>query len=143
MSAIGRAPTTVVSNSRAAPPGSVLASIRPSLTIATRVPASCASACAYAASSFVARYSVPTRVPSPYSSGTAATRNVTSSLRAMPSTLDPSFVIESVAGRPRGHRSPMRPAAASVFWRMSTSTMASDSMRAASFFSSLSMVASS
>ena len=34
---------------------------------------------------------------------------------------------DSATGRPRGKRSPIRPAAASVFWCMSTSTTASDS----------------
>ena len=88
-------------------------------------------------------YSVPIVTPSLTCSGTATTRNVDPFTRATPSNALPPLRLDSAIGRPRGQRSLSRPAAASVTWCMSTSTMASDSMRAATLSSSRSMVSSS
>ena len=88
-------------------------------------------------------YSVPIVVPSLSCNGTGTRWNVFPFRRAMKSTVLPSLMVESAMGPPRGQESLSLPAAASVFWCMSASTMASDSMRAATFSSSPSMVASS
>ena len=88
-------------------------------------------------------YSVPIVVPSLSCNGTGTRWNVSPFRCAMPSTVLPSLMGESAMGRPRGQRSLSLPAAASVFWCMSASTMTSDSMRAATLVSSPSMVASS
>ena len=142
----GSATRPPISNCRAAPGGSVLASDQPVADDGDARAARARRAPRRSAwSRLVARYSVPIGVVVEHASGTVTTRN---GLRA-----DPGDAVEvarrrppadaSDIGRPRGQRSARRPAAASVLWRTSTSTIASDSTRAATFSSSRSIVSSS